>query len=330
MHASGKHARDAVAPDGDWASAGRDIQWSTAARRSGQWAIRAVLVLLCVLGPYAMVGGLYWPVVALPAAAILCLLEYRIRRVSDKVPGDPVERPRRGATGSAAPPAPATDANNESPAQDAGARGPPIPDFWALAAAQGVEGMNVFFSREGDDKGRALAQYLPTRGRPTFYLTRTLVNLLSPRQLLAVFAHELAHYRLRHSRKTILAWFGVELAAVAAACLILQAAWPATASLRQAAQAAPMVLLTWCAARAFLSLARKACNRHQERRAHRLALEMTRDPRAFVSALSKIAAHNGYAEPPQWKKWLFHDVPSLGDSVAIARRYAQEHDLPLE
>jgi Zn-dependent protease with chaperone function len=73
-----------------------------------------------------------------------------------------------------------------------------------------------------------------------------------------------------------------------------------------------------------------ALDRGTERRANRVALELTADPAAFISGLTKLAGHLGADRPLRWWERVICSAPSLEQSTAQARRFAHEHNIPLE
>jgi hypothetical protein len=74
-----------------------------------------------------------------------------------------------------------------------------------------------------------------------------------------------------------------------------------------------------------LSPLEKAYCRFQELQADRLALEITNESEAFVSAYRKLASRSmSAAEPPRLAHWLFDDAPSLAQRLAVAEEYEQE------
>ena len=65
-------------------------------------------------------------------------------------------------------------------------------------------------------------------------------------------------------------------------------------------------------------------SRQREYAADRYALEMTRNPQAFISAFEKLANQNlAEVEPEPWVEWLLYDHPAIGKRVAMGRAFAQ-------
>jgi STE24 endopeptidase len=66
-----------------------------------------------------------------------------------------------------------------------------------------------------------------------------------------------------------------------------------------------------------------ALSRRHERRADRFALDLTRNPNAFVSAMRRLGAQNlAEEQPSRVVQWLFHSHPPLEERLASAREWA--------
>ena len=65
-----------------------------------------------------------------------------------------------------------------------------------------------------------------------------------------------------------------------------------------------------------------ALSRANERSADRFALELTKNPGAFVSAMRRLGAQNLAEEAPsRITQWLFYSHPPLGERIAAAQRF---------
>ena len=63
-------------------------------------------------------------------------------------------------------------------------------------------------------------------------------------------------------------------------------------------------------------------SRWREVKADTYALKMTGNPRAFISAMTRLANQNlAEAEPPAWVEFLLHSHPSIGKRVTMAQRF---------
>ena len=66
-------------------------------------------------------------------------------------------------------------------------------------------------------------------------------------------------------------------------------------------------------------------SRHIELEADKAALELSNNPQAFTSLMTKLTNQNlQQAEPSRWAKLLFHDHPPYGERVILARDYGQQ------
>ncbi len=186
-------------------------------------------------------------------------------------------------------------------------------------AADRHAGPVVLLTREAPDADEALwASCLPSPAEPMFYLSARMIGELSPEELKAVFAHELAHHELRHSRKSQWALTASRAASLLVLCLAATAG-RATWSAWQAVRLTPVLLVGWYVLRVLAVPVEKAYLRHQERAAHRRAVAMTGEADAYVSAMRKVAADNlAEAAPGALERWLFWSSPSLAEVEAIA------------
>jgi STE24 endopeptidase len=65
-----------------------------------------------------------------------------------------------------------------------------------------------------------------------------------------------------------------------------------------------------------------AMSRAYERSADRFALDLTRNPEAFVSALRRLAAQNLAEEhPSKLVQWLFYSHPPLRERIDAAQTF---------
>jgi STE24 endopeptidase len=66
-------------------------------------------------------------------------------------------------------------------------------------------------------------------------------------------------------------------------------------------------------------------SRWREVKADTYALQTTRNPPAFISAMTRLANQNLVeAEPPAWVEFFLHSHPSIGKRVAMAQKFALE------
>ena len=69
-----------------------------------------------------------------------------------------------------------------------------------------------------------------------------------------------------------------------------------------------------------------AYSRWREARADEYALESTRNPRAFIGAMEKLADQNlAELEPEPWVEFLLYDHPPIGKRLKMGEVFAQAH-----
>jgi STE24 endopeptidase len=86
---------------------------------------------------------------------------------------------------------------------------------------------------------------------------------------------------------------------------------------------APVLLLV-AGAWAFVTLPlSNAVSRIHERRADQFALELTANPRAFVTAMRRLGQQNlAEDHPSTLARWLFYSHPPMRERIAAAQRWA--------
>jgi STE24 endopeptidase len=66
-----------------------------------------------------------------------------------------------------------------------------------------------------------------------------------------------------------------------------------------------------------------AMSRAHERRADRFALDLTKNPAAFVSAMRRLAAQNlAEDQPSTIARWLFYSHPPIRERIAAAQKFS--------
>jgi Zn-dependent protease with chaperone function len=175
-----------------------------------------------------------------------------------------------------------------------------------------------------------LAACVTKKKGPIIILSQWLVDLLAPEELLAIFAHEIAHLRLRHGLRT------VRLASAGGYLLLAIALFLVSWRLRQGVPpqdrlflAVPSLLL---ALRLVIFLAERLSlwvRRYEEHSANLLAVEMTGQAGPLVAAIGKIAAATGLDRPASW--WevaMFARQPSAMSAIARILRHAARKGIP--
>jgi len=84
----------------------------------------------------------------------------------------------------------------------------------------------------------------------------------------------------------------------------------------------PLLLLAGGVVSLAMVPAANALSRRYERSADRFALELTRNPAAFISAMRRLGAQNLAEEhPSRAVQWLFYSHPPIADRIAVARAF---------
>jgi STE24 endopeptidase len=151
----------------------------------------------------------------------------------------------------------------------------------------------------------------------------TMLAEYSDDEIEVVLAHELAHHVHGDIWKGILFESGLTIAGFYLAFRVLRA-FGGAAGLRDMADVAglPLVLI----AAGLVSLAvipfAHAMSRAFERRADRFALDLTRNPAAFISAMRRLGAQNLAEErPSRIVRWLFYSHPPIRERIAVAESF---------
>jgi STE24 endopeptidase len=151
----------------------------------------------------------------------------------------------------------------------------------------------------------------------------TMLAEYSDEEIEIVLAHELAH----HVHGDI--WKGLifESALIVAGFFVASRALEASIQplgLRDVSDVAglPLLLLTAGAVSLLMVPTAHAMSRAHERSADRFALELTRNPSAFISAMRRLAAQNLAEEhPSRITQWLFYSHPPIGERIAAAQGF---------
>src|SRR5262252_769455 len=156
-------------------------------------------------------------------------------------------------------------------------------------------------------------------------ISDTMLAEYTDDEIEVVLAHELAH----HVHGDI--WKGIAFESVLviggfyAASLVLRIA-AGHAGLRGADDVAGLPLLTLTAGAVSLATVpvAHAMSRRFERSADRFALDLTRNPDAFISAMRRLGAQNlAEEEPSRLVQWLFYSHPPMRDRIAAAQAFAE-------
>jgi STE24 endopeptidase len=191
----------------------------------------------------------------------------------------------------------------------------------ALAGRMNVRAAEVAvadFSRKGRGANAAVVGLGRTR---RILVSDTLVSGFPPEEVEVVLAHELGHHARRHIAKGLLVHSGLILAGLWIADRALRAGGAALGLSEPADPAGvPFLLLILSGLGFLVTPIVAAWSRRLEREADRVALEVTRDPEAFVAAMERLGQLNlAERQPGRLRELLFATHPSLEARIAAGR-----------
>lgn len=159
----------------------------------------------------------------------------------------------------------------------------------------------------------------------------TLLESFTPQEIQVVFAHELGHHAHRHIQKLLLIGSLTVFACLALADRLLRQIIPLFQNM--GAQHAvplhdvatfPIFLLVMVAFAVVLLPIENAYSRYLERQCDLYALDKTRNPAAFVSAMEKLADKNlADRDPGSLVEYLFYDHPPISRRIEMAKSRGQ-------
>jgi STE24 endopeptidase len=193
----------------------------------------------------------------------------------------------------------------------------------ALAARANTRVLGVYQWGLGDKSRKANAALTGVGFSRRILISDTMLAEYSDDEIEIVLAHELAHHVHGDVWKELILEAALVAAALYAAALALDAA-SAPLDLRGASDIAglPLLLLVGGAVSLLAVPVARAVSRARERRADRVALELTRNPGAFVTAMRRLAAQNMAEEHPSpVVRWLFHSHPPTNERIAAAQAF---------
>jgi STE24 endopeptidase len=196
--------------------------------------------------------------------------------------------------------------------------------FRALAEASGVPVIGVFVMAASAKTRRSNAAVVGFGRTRRIVITDTMIERFTPEEIETVLAHELGHQRNRDPLKGLVVGALVSLVMLG----ISASAYSSTYSLiglSSPTDVAGLPLLAAFSGLVSLALgpAELAWSRRRESRADDFALEVTKNPVAFASAMVKLHDQNlAIAHPARWERLLAFTHPSGRERVETARRFA--------
>ncbi|MBI5125071.1 MAG: M48 family metallopeptidase [Planctomycetes bacterium] len=214
-----------------------------------------------------------------------------------------------------------------TPIEDEALRGLLVP----LAREAGLDLGGVFKIdlSKNTRKANALLAGLGRTRRVIF--SDTLLESFTPQEIQVVFAHELGHHVHRHIQKLLLIGSLTVFAGLALADYLLRHVIPlfhlagaySNTPLQDVATL-PIFLLVIGAFAVVLLPLENAYSRHLERQCDLYALDKTRNPQAFVSAMEKLADKNlADRNPGSLIEYLFYDHPPISKRIEMAKSRGQ-------
>ncbi len=187
------------------------------------------------------------------------------------------------------------------------------------------------FQVDASRRSRHSNAYFTGLGRvKRIVLFDTLLEQMADREILAVLAHEVGHWRLRHVLKRLL---GMQLLFLAAAWLAFRLiGWgglPQLIGLPAASFPAQVIILSFLGGLAAFPLTPlgSALSRRHEWQADRFARRLTGRPQDLASALVKLGRENlANLHPHPLYAWFHYSHPPLVERVEKLRAAAAEQE----
>ncbi len=188
------------------------------------------------------------------------------------------------------------------------------------AQAQIVGMFTMDLSSKGTTANAMLAGLGKTR---SIILSDTLLQQYTAEEVEVILAHELGHHIHRDIPKLIAVQAAVVLLAFYLSGLVLRASLVPFGFQGIADVAAfPLLFLSLAAFGLIVTPLINAYSRYIETSADEAALELTANPRAFVTAMTRLTDQNlTVADPSRWVEILFYDHPPYTKRVDLAHRY---------
>jgi STE24 endopeptidase len=190
----------------------------------------------------------------------------------------------------------------------------------ALAGRAGTRVVGVYEWQLGDRTRRANAALVGLGRTRRILVSDTLLAEYSDEEIEAVLAHELGHHVHRDIWRSVAYESAIIFAGFFAAEHVLARIGPLAGFTSQGDIAGlPIVLLTMAVVSTLQMPLANAISRHHERRADRVALALTQQPSAFVSAMRRLAAQNlAEDQPSRVVRMLFYTHPPIRERIAAA------------
>jgi STE24 endopeptidase len=193
----------------------------------------------------------------------------------------------------------------------------------ALAERAGASVLGAYEWGLGEKTRKANAALAGLGSTRRILVSDTMLADFSDDEIEVVLAHEIAHHVHGDIWKGIAFESAMIVAGFYLASLVLRA-MAAPTGLRGVDDIAglPLLLLAAGAVSLVMVPAAHAMSRAFERKADRFALQLTRNPGAFISAMRRLGAQNlAEDNPSKLAQWLFYSHPPVRDRIADARSF---------
>ncbi|PIQ82713.1 MAG: hypothetical protein COV76_02215 [Candidatus Omnitrophica bacterium CG11_big_fil_rev_8_21_14_0_20_64_10] len=154
-------------------------------------------------------------------------------------------------------------------------------------------------------------------------LSDTLIAAHPTDEVEVVLAHEIGHHRLGHiPRMIVLSTLGAWGSLGLIQWILLQLHRQPGGSMGSDLSALTFLALLVMTFELLVLPLTNGFSRRNEKAADRYALEITRNPAAFIRAMERLAEKNlSQVNPPPWVEWIFHSHPPISKRIAFARNF---------
>jgi Zn-dependent protease with chaperone function len=193
----------------------------------------------------------------------------------------------------------------------------------AMAERAGARVLGVYEWGLAEKTKKANAALTGIGSTRRILVSDTMLAEYSEEEIEVVMAHELAHHVHGDIWKGIVFEGLLILAGFFVAARVLSLG-VGPLGLKGADDVAglPLLLLAAGAVSLVMMPAAHAISRSHERRADRFALQLTKNPGAFVSAMRRLGAQNlAEEDPSRLVQWLFHSHPPMRERIAAAQSF---------
>lgn len=192
-------------------------------------------------------------------------------------------------------------------------------DIQEMAQEVGMWTRGIFQMDAGKRSTHSNAYFAGLGKARRIVLFDTLLNSLSPEEILGVLAHELGHFKLKHILKSYLAGQAIMFVGFYFTYLLLNWDRPYRAFGFDPSQSYAMLFLVsifWRRLGFFLRPLYMIFSRRAERQADLFAVELRQDAQPLAAALKKMAEHNlSNLNPHPLYVWFYYSHPPLLERI---------------